>query len=101
MHIRHEQIVQLPVLPYVGNVSGQLTAWLRHAQSKDKLAYSDLLGDLKSNTKRTDVGLGYWVPVSKAWSAGLNIETTSQRSNNTLFNLKNSAIYAGIRWAQD
>jgi tetratricopeptide (TPR) repeat protein len=101
VHIRHEQIVQLPVLPYVGNVSGQLTAWLRHAQSKDKLAYSDLLGDLKSNTKRTDVGLGYWVPVSKAWSAGLNIETTSQRSNNTLFNLKNSAIYAGIRWAQD
>ena len=101
MHIRHEQIVQLPVLPYVGNLTGQLTAWLRHAQSKDKLAYSDLLGDLKSNTKRTDVGLGYWVPVSKAWSAGLNIETTSQRSNNTLFNLKNSAIYAGIRWAQD
>ena len=101
VHIRHEQIVQLPVLPYVGNVSGQLTAWLRHAQSKDKLAYSDLLGDLKSNTKRTDVGLGYWVPISKVWSAGLNIETTSQRSNNTLFNLKNSAIYAGIRWAQD
>jgi hypothetical protein len=101
MHIRHEQIVQLPVLPYLGNLTGQLTAWLRHAQSKDKLAYSELLGDLKSNTKRTDVGLGYWVPVSKLWSAGLNIETTSQRSNNTLFNLKNSAIYAGIRWAQE
>ena len=101
MHIRHEQIVQLPVLPYVGNLTGQLTAWLRHAQSKDKLAYSDLLGDLKSNTKRTDVGLGYWVPVSKEWSAGLNIETTSQRSNNTLFNLKNLAVYGGIRWVQD
>lgn len=101
VYIRHEQIVQLPVLPYVGNVSGQLTAWLRHAQSKDKLAYSDLLGDLKSNTKRTDVGLGYWVPVSKVWSAGLNIETTSQRSNNTLFNLKNLAVYGGIRWVQD
>jgi tetratricopeptide (TPR) repeat protein len=101
MHIRHEQIVQLPVLPYVGNLTGQLTAWLRHAQSKDKLAYSDLLGDLKSDTKRTDAGLGYWVPITKLWSAGLNIETTSQRSNNTLFNLKNSAIYAGIRWAQE
>ena len=101
VQIRHEQIVQLPVLPYVGNVFGQLTAWLRHAQSKDKLAYSDLLGDLKSNTKRTDVGLGYWVPVSKVWSAGLNIETTSQRSNNTLFNLKNLAVYGGIRWVQD
>jgi hypothetical protein len=78
-----------------------LTAWLRHANSKDKLPYSELLGDLKSDTKRTDFGFGYWVPVSKMWSAGLNIETTSQRSNNTLFNLKNSAFYAGIRWAQD
>jgi len=101
MLIRHEQIVLLPSVPVLGNLSGQLTAWLRHAQSKDKLAYSELLGDLKSNTKRTDFGLGFWVPVSKQWSAGLSIETTSQRSNNTLFNLKNSAFYAGIRWAQE
>ena len=99
--LRHEQLVQMPVMPLIGNLSGQLTAWLRHANSKDKLPYSELLGDLKSNTKRTDFGLGYWVPVSKMWSAGLNIETTSQRSNNTLFNLKNSAFYVGIRWAQD
>jgi len=99
--LRHEQLVQMPVMPLIGNLSGQLTAWLRHANSKDKLPYSELLGDLKSNTKRTDFGFGYWVPVSKMWSAGLNIETTSQRSNNTLFNLKNSAFYAGIRWAQD
>jgi tetratricopeptide (TPR) repeat protein len=99
--LRHEQLVQMPVMPFIGNLSGQLTAWLRHANSKDKLPYSELLGDLKSDTKRTDFGFGYWVPVSKMWSAGLNIETTSQRSNNTLFNLKNSAFYAGIRWAQD
>jgi hypothetical protein len=99
--LRHEQYVQTPQMPLVGNLSGQLTAWLRYASSKDKLAYSELLGDLKSNTQRSDVGLGYWVPVSKQWSAGLNIETTSQRSNNTLFNLKNLAVYAGIRWAQD
>ena len=99
--LRHEQLVQMPVLPLVGNLSGQLTAWLRHANSKDKLAYSDLLGELKSDTKRTDFGLGYWVPISKGWNAGLNIETTSQRSNNTLFNLKNLAVYAGIRLTQD
>ena len=99
--LRHEQLVQMPVMPFIGNLSGQLTAWLRHANSKDKMAYSELLGDLKSNTKRTDFGLGYWIPISKFWSTGLNIETTSQISNNTLFNLKNSAIYAGIRWAQD
>ena len=99
--LRHEQMVQMPEMPLVGNLSGQLTAWLRHASSKDKLAFSELLGDLKSNTQRSDFGLGYWVPVSKQLSAGLNIETTSQRSNNTLFNLKNSAVYAGIRWAQE
>ena len=99
--LRHEQYVQMPQMPIIGNLSGQLTVGLRHASSKDKLAYSELLGELKSNTQRSDFGLGYWVPVSKQWSAGLNIETTSQRSNNTLFNLKNSAVYAGIRWAQD
>jgi tetratricopeptide (TPR) repeat protein len=99
--LRHEQYVKMPQMPIIGNLSGQLTAWLRHASSKDKLAYSELLGELKSNTQRSDFGLGYWVPVSKQWSAGLNIETTSQRSNNTLFNLKNSAVYAGIRWAQE
>ena len=101
MLLRHEQIVPLPSVPVLGNLTGQLSAWLRHAQSKDKLAYSELLGDLKSNTKRTDLGLGYWVPVSKMLSSGFNIETTSQRSNNTLFNLRNSSIYLGIRWAQD
>ena len=99
--LRHERFVQMPHLPLVGNLSGQLSAWLRHASSKDKLAFSELLGELKSNTQRSDLGLGYWVPVSKQWSAGFNVETTSQRSNNTLFNLKNSAVYAGIRWAQD
>jgi hypothetical protein len=99
--LRHEQLVQMPVMPLIGNLSGQLSAWLRHSSSKDKLAFSELLGELKSNTQRSDFGLGYWVPVSKKWSAGLNIETTSQRSNNTLFNLKNSAVYAGIRWAQE
>ena len=94
--VRHEQIVSVPFLPVA---AGQLSAWLRYAHSQDKLAYSDLLGDLKSNTHRTDVGLGYWVPVAKQWSAGMNLEATSQRSNNTLFNLKNSGVYVGLRWA--
>jgi hypothetical protein len=99
--LRHDQYLPTPQIPLIGNLSGQLSVWIRHASSKDKLAYSELLGDLKSNTQRTDFGLGYWVSVSKHWSAGLNIETTSQRSNNTLFNLKNSAVSAGIRWTQD
>ena len=94
--VRHEQLIALTVLS-----AAQLTAWLRFAQSKDHLAYSELLGDLKSNTKRADAGLGFWVPVAKNWSAGVNLEATSQRSNNTLFNLKNSSVYAGLRWVND
>jgi len=94
--LRHDQFVPLPWWP---SGSGQLSAWVRHASSQDKLAYSELLGDLKSNTKRTDLGLAYWAPLSKQWRAGLNLEATSQKSNNTLFNLKNSTVYLGIRWA--
>jgi len=96
--LRHEQLVGLPLVQVP---AGQLSVWLRHAQSKDQQAYSELLGDLKSDTRRTDLGLGYWVPVAKMWRVGLNLEATSQKSNNTLFNLKNSSIYLGIRWAQD
>lgn len=96
--LRHEQIVNMALWPVV---SGQLSAWLRYAHSQDKLAYSELLGDLKSSTRRTDLGLGYWVPVTKQWHIGLNLEATSQKSNNTLFNLKNSSVYMGVRWAND
>ena len=94
--VRHEQLLALPLLPLA-----QLTSWLRFAQSKDQQAYSELLGDLKSNTKRADAGLGFWVSVAKNWGVGVNLEATSQRSNNTLFNLKNSGVYAGLRWVND
>jgi len=96
--LRHEQIVNMPWLPLL---SGQLSASLRYAHSQDQMLYSDLLGDLKSNTHRTDFGLGFWAPIVKHWSAGINLEATSQRSNNTLFNLKNSSMYVGLRWAND
>jgi hypothetical protein len=31
---------------------------------------------------------------------GLNLEATSQRSNNTLFNLRNLGVYLGLRWRE-
>ena len=93
--VRHEQIVRMP---WIAPVTGQLSAWMRYANSQDSLAYSELLGDLKSSTQRTDFGLGFWAPIEKQWFAGINLEATSQRSNNTLFNLKNSAVYIGLRW---
>jgi hypothetical protein len=96
--VRHDQLVSVPALP---DLTGQLSLWFRYAQSQDKLPFSDLMGDLKSNTKRTDLGLGYWVPVSKQWRVGANLEATSQKSNNALFNLKNSSVYVGLRWVND
>jgi hypothetical protein len=97
--VRHEQLLTLGV--FSANLSGQLTAWLRAASSRDSLPYSELLGDLKSRTIRQDVGLAFWWPIAQNWSTGLNLEATSQRSNNTLFNLKNSTVYLGLRWARD
>ncbi len=97
--VRHEQLLTLGV--FSANLSGQLTAWLRAASSRDSLPYSELLGDLKSRTIRQDMGLAFWWPIAQNWSTGLNLEATSQRSNNALFNLKNSTVYFGLRWARD
>ena len=96
--VRHEQILPVAWWPAA---TGQLSAWARYAQSQDKRPYSELLGDLKSNTHRTDVGLAYWVPMAKQWRIGANLEATSQKSNNTLFNLKNLVFYVGLRWANE
>ena len=107
--LRHEHWLATPWSPLKqvqsgqqgGQAGGQLSAWLRYAKSQDAQIYSELLGDLKTTTHRADWGVGFWVPLDKSWSAGLNLEATSQRSNNTLFNLKNSGVYAGIRWSEN
>ena len=99
--LRHERLTPMPWSPWKQVQTGQLSTWLRFAKSTDAQIYSELLGDLKTTTHRTDWGVGFWVPLDKSWSAGLNLEATSQRSNNTLFNLKNSGVYAGIRWSEN
>ena len=103
--IRHERLLPLTIsLPWREShlvQSGQLSVWMRRASSTDAQIYSELLGELKTSTHRTDWGVGFWVPLNKAWSAGLNLEATSQKSNNTLFQLRNSGVYAGIRWSEN
>jgi hypothetical protein len=99
--LRHERLTSIPWSPFKQIQTGQLSAWVRYATSSDAQIYSELLGDLKTTTRRADWGMGLWVPLDKSWSAGLNLEATSQRSNNTLFNLKNSGVYAGIRWSEN
>ena len=92
--VRHERYLG-PAL-----AQAQLSTWLRYAKSQDRQVFSELLGNLVTSSHRTDWGIGYWVPVQKSWSAGLNLEATSQRSNNTLFNLRNLGVYLGLRWRE-
>ncbi len=103
--LRHEHLTTVNIFsPFIASGhagQAQLSAWMRLAKSIDAQPYSELLGNLKSITKRADLGLGYWVPVSQRWRAGLNLEATSQRSTNTLFNLRNSGVYAGVRWSEN
>jgi hypothetical protein len=86
--MRHERLLD----------AGQLSAWLRYSRTQDLAIYSDLMGDLKTGIARTDWGFGYWHPLVDKWSAGFNFESTSQTSNNSLFQLKNLSLYAGLRW---
>ncbi len=99
--LRHESTLPASLKLWPALANGQLGAWLRYTKTADTQIYSELLGDLKTSTHKADWGLGYWVPVAKRWRAGINLEATSQKSNNTLFNLKNSSIYAGIRWSEN
>ena len=99
--MRHERQIALPWSPFKQVQQGQISTWLRYAKSADAQIYSELLGELKTTTHRADWGVGFWAPLDKWWSVGLNLEATSQRSNNTLFNLKNSGVYAGIRWSEN
>jgi hypothetical protein len=80
----------------VGKVVTQ--AWLRQTKLQDSERFSPLLGDLVSRSTRIDWGTGAWWPVAPQWSAGLDVESTSQKSSNVLLNIKNLSIYAGLRW---
>jgi hypothetical protein len=80
----------------VGKAATQ--AWFRQTRVQDSEQFSPLLGDLVSRSIRNDWGAGVWWPLSGQWSAGVDVESTSQKSSNVLLNIKNLAIYAGLRW---
>jgi hypothetical protein len=94
VYARHERSLSLPLIQR----QGALTAWYRYSQSRDEQVFSGLLSTDPTQTRRHDAGLGYWMPVRAGWSAGLDVESTSQKSTNTLLNIKNLAIYGGLRW---
>lgn len=80
----------------IGRAATQV--WLRQTAQQDSERFSPLLGDLVSANDRTDWGVGAWWPWLQQWQLGFEVESTSQKSSNTLFNIRNLSIYTGIRW---
>lgn len=94
-YVRHERTLPLPLT----DKTGTLTAWYRYSQSRDTEIFSGLLGSDPTQTRRHDGGMGYWLPLKAGWSVGLDVESTLQKSTNTLLNIRNLSIYGGLRWA--
>jgi len=80
----------------LGSASTQ--AWVKQTHTRDHQAFSPLLGSLVSRTTRLDWGLGSWWALGERWQVGLDLESTSQKSSNSLLNIKNMSLYAGLRW---
>jgi tetratricopeptide (TPR) repeat protein len=78
--------------------ASQISLWARRGQTQDRDIYSELLGSIKTETLSTSIGLGWWHPFSGRWSYGIELESTSQTSNNSLNNINNFSIYTGLRW---
>jgi hypothetical protein len=94
--IRHERSIRLPLM----EKQGALSLWYRHNRSRDTQVFSSLLGAEPTQTQRHDAGMGYWIPLNSGWSLGIDIESTSQKSTNTLLNIRNLSVYGGLRWAK-
>lgn len=95
--VRHERMAHLPGL----SQRGALGVWYRHNRSRDSQIFSSLLGAQPTQTQRHDVGIGYWYPLTSGWSVGLDVESTSQKSTNTLLNIRNFSVYGGLRWSSN
>jgi hypothetical protein len=90
--LRHEQ-----PLAFAGRI-GQISVWGRRNRITDSEATLPLLGSIVVTTQRNDFGLGYWWPVSRQWSIGLDLESIAQTSNNPLQKFRNRSSYLGLRW---
>jgi hypothetical protein len=95
VYARRQQSANLPL--WVS--PGSLTLWYRYSRSRDTEIFSNLLSQNATQTHRHDAGVGYWFPLRSGLSWGVDVESTSQKSTNTLLNIKNISVYSGIRWA--
>jgi hypothetical protein len=97
VYARHEQSANLPL--WVS--PGSLTLWYRYSNSRDTEIFSSLLSQNATQTHRHDAGVGYWLPLNSGWSWGVDVESTSQKSTNTLLNIRNFSVYGGLRWVSN
>ena len=98
LNLRHERAWALPT-PSGPAVQGLFKIWLRQHHTQDQALFSPLLGNSNIRTRRQDLGLAYWWGLAPGWSMGVDLENTSQKSTNTLLNIKNLTAYVNIRWA--
>ncbi len=92
------QIQHLMPLSSLGvNTPATLTMFARWRQTHDQRIVSSLFGPEPTRTRRAEIGLGYWHPWSPAWSWGIEIDHSWQRSSNKLLDIKNRSIYTGVR----
>ncbi len=98
--IRHDRL--LPISTANGDsVQGLLKTWLRHSRTQDGTIFSPLLGDALIYTHKQDIGVAYWWPLAPQWHMGLDLENTSQKSTNSLLNIKNLSLHLGVRWTSE
>lgn len=93
--LRHDQALDL------WGHAAQVSIWARQHKSQDSNILSPLLGGTIVQTRRTDIGLGYWWRVHKQWSIGFDLERTRQESNSELSQVQNKLFYLGIRWTSE
>lgn len=78
---------------------GALTGEILHSRQNDRESYSSLLenGALR-RIARTALKLEYMHPLASRWEALATAEISRQRSNLTLFDISNRALWLGLRW---
>ncbi len=93
--LRHDQALDL------WGHAAQISLWGRQHNSRDQDILSPLLGGTIVQTRRTDIGLGYWWRFHKQWSIGFDHERTSQESNTELSQVNIKLFFLGIRWTTE
>ena len=70
----------------------------RWSHVRDQKLISVLFGPEPTQIQRTELGISYWHPLGNAWSVGVELDYSSQRSNNKLLEVRNRSVFSGVRF---